>query len=127
MPSLTDSGTGDHRLCLRLLSQSVPQFLPGMRLISLEKMIRTQQYAHRKQLSTHDTTVVVSRSPVVLMLCGIQYGTHNSQSEQILEALEEVGNDLDRVFMLLSEFPLFTASTSRDGVGGSEQKRKAHP
>jgi hypothetical protein len=90
-------------------------------------MIRTQQYAHRKQLSTHDTTVVVSRSPVVLMLCGIQYGTHNSQSEQILEALEEVGNDLDRVFMLLSEFPLFTASTSRDGVGGSEQKRKAHP
>jgi hypothetical protein len=49
MPSLTDSGTGDHRLCLRLLSQSVPQFQPGVRLISMEKMIRTQQYACRKK------------------------------------------------------------------------------
>jgi hypothetical protein len=38
-----------------------------MRLISLEKMIRTQQYVYacRKQLSANDTTVVVSRSTLV--------------------------------------------------------------
>jgi hypothetical protein len=50
-----------------------------MRLISLEKMIRTQQYVYacRKQLSANDTTVVVSRSTVVADAVWdlFQYGT----------------------------------------------------
>jgi hypothetical protein len=58
----------------------------------------------------------------------IQQAPSNSQRQLIGEALQEVRNDPCLLFMVLTAFPTFTASASRDSVDGDgDRKRKAHP